>query len=157
MPLYSSAQNIRCHQACPELVSYQKKDERVWLRPSLFWYDTNLSKKKKSGLHLDSGGGESFASQLRYYQNTALSVQNIQCLPTCQSLQIVRGHPITVNQLNFAAVKFRGLPCRPEYQSLKTVNKGSSIYYMGSEKKMIMNTVVLFRKFTPIQMASLIG
>ena len=32
----------------PESLSYQKKDRREWLRPSLFWYDTDFSKKKKS-------------------------------------------------------------------------------------------------------------
>ncbi len=31
----------------PESLSYQKKDERAWQHPSLFWYGTDFSKMKK--------------------------------------------------------------------------------------------------------------
>ncbi len=32
---------------CPESLLYQKKDGHAWPRPSVFWYDTDFSKKKK--------------------------------------------------------------------------------------------------------------
>ncbi len=39
---------VNITQKGPGSLSYQKKNGRTWLHPSFFWYDTDLSKKKRN-------------------------------------------------------------------------------------------------------------